>query len=660
MSRLIEILQGHPPEGISEMIKQLGGPPARPFQMPTENIRVLANILLVESRVRLAVKLMKKNEFDVFRYIHAQGGHVKKEEVEDLFPGGREILNGLINSCLVFENPSVKMKTGLNVVSVPEEFTRDSDELVGEDTLGALLLAQSSNFHSLVLTRYSLNRKAGSVLYHSLQIKEKLLTPGVAQDIVKEMSPDERALFDKALSADGILTPSDLGPLWRDVVEFQYEMSSRTDNAIQRLYSRGMLFPNRKSYPTYLVVPSDVVALLRPRRKFTGPLAPAKDLPVNLLSFGLRLWGDMRVLRAALVNEAIASTQKGIPEKRGMASFLKALGVDEVNYGFFLYLNGLHHGDDTGSPTEKVKKIVQRWMSSWDYLESSPQRFGVAASETDSCLPDQRRLVLEALNDLPLEQWVSFSEFTARVETPKWKRLALQKHVPFYSFPSSQSKPKDNRAVLYVIVAESLVWLGLVEIGWTLGSNGKRGITHIRLTQWGHFYLKKTSGAFLGLEVPPKDDKFSVLPHLDISVPPGLKATLLAKLFGVAVLSGPHTFTLTKGSIADAMSAGLSHSNILDFLNENSKTGVPDAVHRLLGDMGKKHGQVKVGVAETYVTVEDPFLVREILANKAFQRMSPRAVGERAVLFLSGNPNQVLSQLRKMGHFPVLDEDERI
>lgn len=660
MSRLIEILQGHPPEGISEMIKQLGGPPVRPFEMPIERIHVLANILLDGGQVRSAIGLMKKKESDVFGYITAQGGHVKKEEVEDLFPGGREILKGLINSWLVFENPSVKMKTGLNVVSVPEEFTRDSDELVGEDTLGALLLAQPSKFHSVVATRYALDRKAGSVLFHSLQIKEKLLTPGVAQAVVHEMSPEEKSLFDKALRADGILQPSDLGPLWRDVVEFQYAMSSRTDNVIQRLYSRGMLFPNRQSYPTYLVVPSDVVALLRPRRDITGPLAPAKDSPVHLRSFGLRLWGDLWVLQAAVVSEAIKATQKRLPEKRGMVSFLKALGVDEVDYGFFLYLNGLHHVDGVGSPTEIVKKIVQRWVTSWDYVESSPQRFGVAASEMDPCLPDQRRLVLNALKDLPLEQWVSFSEFTARVETLKWKRLSLQKYVPYYAFSDPQPKPKDSRAVLHAIVAESLVWLGLVEIGWRLGPTGKRGITHIRLARWGQFYLEKTSGSFSGLEVPPREDKFSVLPHLDISVPPGLKRTLLAKLFGVAVLSGPHTFTLTKGSIAGAMNAGLSPTNILDFLKENSKTGVPDAVHRLLGDIGKKHGQVKVGVAETYVTVEDPFLVREILANKSFRRMGPRAVGERAVLFLSGNPNQVLSQLKKMGHFPVLDKDERI
>ena len=124
-------------------------------------------------------------------------------------------------------------------------------------------------------------------------------------------------------------------------------------------------------------------------------------------------------------------------------------------------------------------------------------------------------------------------------------------------------------------------------------------------------------------------------------------------------LSGSHTFTLSKNSIAGAMDAGLSPANIIDFLRDHSKTGVPDSVLRLLGDLGKKHGQVKVGFASTFLTVTDLHVVREILANKAFQRMSPKAVGERAVILSEPNPQKVLGLLQKMGHYPVMEEDER-
>ncbi len=86
---------------------------------------------------------------------------------------------------------------------------------------------------------------------------------------------------------------------------------------------------------------------------------------------------------------------------------------------------------------------------------------------------------------------------------------------------------------------------------------------------------------------------------------------------------------------------------------------MPDSVLRLLGDLGKKHGQVKVGFANTFLTVEDPHTVLEILASKAFQRMSPKAVGERAVILREPNPQKVLNLLKKMGHYPVMEADER-
>lgn len=253
--------------------------------------------------------------------------------------------------------------------------------------------------------------------------------------------------------------------------------------------------------------------------------------------------------------------------------------------------------------------------------------------------------------------WVTHGDFVSAVETPEWRRASLREAND--SFGYNPWAGTSSRATLETMAVECLVWLGLVEIG-VKGGIGEEGVfSHIRLTPWGEFVAKKKPGPFPGLTAPPQEDRFTVLPHLEITAPPGLKPSLMAKLFGVAELSGPHTFTLSKESIARAMDAGLSPANIVDFLRDNSKTGVPDSVLRLLGDLGKKHGQVKVGCASTYLTVEDPHVVREILASKAFQRMAPKAVGERAVIFREPNPQKVLGLLKKMGHFPVMEEDGR-
>lgn len=331
--------------------------------------------------------------------------------------------------------------------------------------------------------------------------------------------------------------------------------------------------------------------------------------PVHLRSYGLRLIEDLRLLKAALVSESLRTTQKGCPEKRRLGQFLSVLGVNEINYGYFLFAVGLDRGSSETDPQKQMEALLQRWVTHWGYQETNPQR--IEGGFSDPQLPLLRKLLLKALGRLPVGQWVAYGDFSAVVETAEWRRAGLQVSRDYYGYePMEEASPRDT---LETLVAESLVWLGLVEVGFSTVKGEEAKLTHIRL----------------------------------------------AKIFGVAELSGPHTFTLTKNSIAEAMNAGSSPASIVDFLRNNSKTGVPDSVLRLLGDLGKKHGQVKVGFANTFLTVEDPHTVLEILASKAFQRMSPKAVGERAVILRESNPQKVLNLLKKMGHYPVMEEDDR-
>ncbi|MBK8575129.1 MAG: helicase-associated domain-containing protein [Elusimicrobia bacterium] len=657
MFRLNDLIQLYPEAELEQWSKDLGGPQLSGMYSG-DRMRHLAALLARRERVRGVLGALGKTAMDIVTHIAKEGGAVKREEVDRVFPGQGATVVELKDALLLFENISLKRKAGWEVLCLPQEYVPLLElDLSAAETLGGFLFAQPSSYHSGLASIYSLKRETNTVAYFSLQLKEILLNPAQLKKVMSQVLGPEKKLLEKALERDGILERRDVPSHWTGALDFQSLMYREQERSpIVQLYRLGLLFPNRMYQPSYLAVPSDILALLRPPSGAGTGFTVAADSPTHLRSYGLRLIEDLRLLKAALLSQSLRTTQRGYPEKRRLGQFLSVLGVNEINYGYFLFTVGLDQGSSKADPLGQMEDIFMRWVSQWGYQESNPQR--IDGGITDPQLPLLRKLLLKALDGLPTGQWVTYGDFLAVVETPQWRRAGLQvsRNYYVYSPPIAETSPRNT---LETLVGESLVWLGLVEAGVTMGAGEEGKLTHIRLTPWGEYVSKRKSGAFPGLTTPAEEDRFTVLPHLEINVPPGLKPSLLTKLFGVAELSGPHTFTLTKNSIAMAMNAGLSPANIVDFLRDNAKTGVPDSVLRLLGDLGKKHGQVKVGVASTFLTVEDPHVVREILASKAFHRMSPKAVGERAVILREANPEKVLNLLKKMGHYPVMEVDER-
>lgn len=120
----------------------------------------------------------------------------------------------------------------------------------------------------------------------------------------------------------------------------------------------------------------------------------------------------------------------------------------------------------------------------------------------------------------------------------------------------------------------------------------------------------------------------------------------------VSEISGPNTFVLKKELIGEAIVGGFSQEHILRLFKDHSKTGIPETFHRLLADLGRKMGQIKVGGTRAYVTVKDPHLAREILAHRAVQALGPTPVADGVIVFAKAGVGDVIKLLKKMGHFP--------
>jgi len=256
--------------------------------------------------------------------------------------------------------------------------------------------------------------------------------------------------------------------------------------------------------------------------------------------------------------------------------------------------------------------------------------------QLDKTLKAKRLIVLKVLEELPTKQWVTYAEFAERVFSSGWKRVdsGIHSNNAFYHnerWPRrgyvSDLSAQDTLANL---TAESLVWLGLLDVG--LGRPRKTGydLTHIRLTDWGRQFLDKKSGRFEPLPAVPVETQFRLLPNLEVSVSPRLRPDLLAQLFKIAVLKGVNSFSLTKESLREALDEGMTLSGILDFLRSNSGCEIPTMVQQFVEEVAQKHGHIKLGIAGAYLQVDDPVLLVELRGASLAERYFSQAGGRYA------------------------------
>lgn len=655
MHRLIDLVQGLPSDRVDQWIRELGGGQIGFMdRLGWSRTQTLVNRLSDPARLTPLFKALDRTSLDILRYVYAQGGHARKEELESRFPGQQRTIDELGKNGVLFLNQSLKKKMGWLVYSFPMEAANQLPKKgVVRRTLGDLLLSQKEQAVRLISNLHGLNPTSGTMVVRALALRDLLLDRKKLSVLLGQLPKDVREVFNLALSLGGVLRSQDLPRALQKAAFFDPDLLPRWERTpLHHLFLVGLLFPDRLFQPTRFIVPADVMDLIQdPAPVPTGPLAVAAEGPLHLRSFGLRAWGDLRLLVAALDSQKIRVTQKGLPEKKLLTQMMAALGVVDPHYGEFLFAVGLPHFKLTGSPTAHMRKIVNGWLETDFYQESSEPRVQ-PGGYTDEALLDQREMVMDALKLLPVEQWVALPEFVKRVETSEWKQIAEPDHgFGYYGQPKI-----SNRDVLLNILVEPLAWLGLIEIGLRREMNTKPEITHLRLTRWGQFYLKNTAGEFPELVSPAPESHFTVMPQLEIHVPPGLDFKLLIELLKFTALTGPQTVTLSTPTLADSFAKGMTSLKILEFLKKHSRTGVPDTVARLFDDMDRRYGQIEVGFANAYVCLKDPSLLAGLANARALAKFSPRPVGNNVLLFDSADPAALTIALRKMGHYPVFNE----
>ncbi|MBI9114554.1 helicase-associated domain-containing protein [Sanguibacter suaedae] len=134
---------------------------------------------------------------------------------------------------------------------------------------------------------------------------------------------------------------------------------------------------------------------------------------------------------------------------------------------------------------------------------------------------------------------------------------------------------------------------------------------------------------------------------------PTLEA-LVAESADVESRGAALTVRFSPASVTRALDAGRTGEELLAELAAHSPTPVPQPLEYLVRDAARRHGQVRVGAAASYVRVEDPALLAGIVDDPRLHALGMFRVAP-TVLVAAAPIGQVLAALRERGVAPAME-----
>jgi len=164
-------------------------------------------------------------------------------------------------------------------------------------------------------------------------------------------------------------------------------------------------------------------------------------------------------------------------------------------------------------------------------------------------------------------------------------------------------------------------------------------------------------GPAMAKTLPDLVDHVLVQADLTIIAPGPLPAQLqrtLAKLADIESTGHARVYRLSPSSLGRALEAGLDGPAVRDQLAEISRSPLPDTVTSLIEDVARRHGGVRVGLAQSYVRCVDAASAAAIAVDRSLQHLGLSRVDDH-LLVSSAPANALLPALRAAG-YPVAGE----
>lgn len=164
--------------------------------------------------------------------------------------------------------------------------------------------------------------------------------------------------------------------------------------------------------------------------------------------------------------------------------------------------------------------------------------------------------------------------------------------------------------------------------------------------------------AAMAKALPPPIDHFLVQADLTVVVPGPLQRDLADELAAVATVESAGAamvYRVSEQSIRHALDTGRTAGALHTFFEKHSKTPVPQGLTYLINDVARRHGQLRVGMASSFLRCEDPALLASAVASPALEHLEVRLLAP-TVAVSQAPIGEVLAGLRAAGFVPAAED----
>ncbi|AKK29337.1 helicase-associated domain-containing protein [Mycobacterium sp. EPa45] len=158
--------------------------------------------------------------------------------------------------------------------------------------------------------------------------------------------------------------------------------------------------------------------------------------------------------------------------------------------------------------------------------------------------------------------------------------------------------------------------------------------------------------------LPAPIDHFLVQADLTVVVPGPLQRELADELAAVAAVESAGAamvYRVSEASIRHALDTGRTAGALHTFFERYSKTPVPQGLTYLINDVARRHGQLRVGMASSFLRCEDPTLLAHAVAAPTLEHLEVRLLAP-TVAVSQAPIGEVLAALRTAGFAPAAED----
>jgi hypothetical protein len=473
--------------------------------------------------------------------------------------------------------------------------------------------------------------------------------------LIDGLNDPQRELLDRLLEGSPLGRTRDAAP------------GAPADRPVPQLIAIGLL---RRIDADTVILPRNVGQVMRGEEP--GPIQLAAPDPVvstttpadaDAAAAGaiIDLLRELDVLLETLSTAPISELRSGGLGVREIRRLAKITGVDEARLGLILELaaaagliaSGIPDPQPAAgdppywAPTVAADRYsetstAERWhlmATTWLDLAARPALIGsrgpdakpyAALSDSlySTAAPLDRRLLLGMLAGLPPGAGVDKNTASAALiwRRPRW---------------SSRLQPPPIADLLDEAQHLGLVGRGAISTPGRVFIDGSDDAEAI---------------AAMARVLPTPIDHFLVQADLTVVVPGPLQRHLAEELSKVAIVESAGTamvYRVSEPSIRHALDIGKTAEELHSLFRKHSKTPVPQGLTYLIDDVARRHGQLRIGMAASFVRCEDPTLLAQAAAGA--EHLGLRVLAPTVAI--SPAPiSEVLAALQNAGFAPAAED----